>query len=399
MANFRFSPGAVVFGSILALLSGCNDDASPKVASDVPPGVIDLRVKLPVPEFGYQITSAGRIVKAGSEALICDVVRFEPQDGEKLFWMNKAESRTSDYSHHMNVHAGFFSVMDAFLSTGSGERYLGKPVGTYDCAELGDLMQEQNAFPVYPSQLTYQSVAFPPGIAIPGIAPLVMVMEHHYINTTDDDVFVNAVVNFHRMPEEDVEHILTGFAGVHDKIELPPNSGKIEAWTCAVERDINMVAISSHAHERSDCFTLNEYHAETSSIVADPFYANRDWHAPPIMKFEPGEWTLRAGDGIHWGCHYNNREDRLVTDGPGADDEMCIFVGVGYPNRMTVADIKAMITDPASVDTETLIGDAMVACTPVTAPSPYPHVGEILEKVDTCQTLDPSLITPVHKRE
>ncbi|RMF17174.1 MAG: hypothetical protein D6761_04795 [Candidatus Dadabacteria bacterium] len=367
-------PVAVVL-LVVCAGAGCRDDTARDPS--VPPGAEDLRVSLPKPEFGYQITSAPHVVPAGSETTVCDIVRFEPQGDEKLVWIGGFESRTSDWTHHMNVHVGVFSVLDAYFGTDVGARYLGHPLGQTDCAALGDIM-EQGAYPVYPSQITHQVARLPHGIAVPAVAPLTLIMEHHYINTGDKDVLVNAAVNFYRVPQTEVEHVLTGFYGIGDPIEIPGQSARIESWTCAVERDIEMVAISSHSHARGACFTMNKYDRATSEVSETPFFVNPDWDAPPILFYEPGDWTLRAGDGVHWACHYRNREDRTVTDGPSADDEMCIFVGVGYPSELTVGDIVELAEDPfnSRIPVEELIDRAIVGCEPVTASSPWPEAGQ-----------------------
>ena len=374
---------------VISTLNACTTESS--VPADVPEGSTDLRIALAPPGYGYQITSTPHVVKAGTESTRCDVVRIDPIGDEKLVWLDQFESITSKHTHHMNVHVGAYSVADAYIGKGAGAALLGVDEGSYDCDELGDIM-EQGSYPVYPSQNTHQTAVMPKGIAIPGIVPLLMIIEHHFINTGEEDVYINAAVNFHRVDESEVEHVLTGFYGIGKDIDLPGNSEKIEAWTCKLNREINMVAISSHAHERQKCFTMNQYEKETSTVSDEPFFVNPSWDQPPIIFYERDEWTLREGDGVHWACHYRNPEDRMVVGGPSATDEMCIFVGVGYPNNLSVQDIKNLAADPLSYDLDSLVDDALINCELIPVESPWPVTDQVLEEpIEQCGGFEPTL--------
>lgn len=372
---FRYAAlGALVLAVACSGGETAKDDAGPE----------DLRVELDPPAFGYQIHSQPHVVKAGEEYTSCDVVKIEPKDGEKLIWLNSFESRTSAYTHHMNVMGGYFSVVDAILGDGKGEAMLGKKAGQYDCKELGDLMESQGAQTLYPSQNTHQQGTFPKGVGIPAVVPLVLIMQHHYINTTERDVLVDAKVNLVRMEEKDVKYVATGFFG-GTGVELPPRSRKIVANTCKIGRDVNLFAISSHSHARGKCFTMNYYDGAAASIDPDPFFVNPDWETPPILFFEKkaaydhAPLPMKKGDGVHWACHYENPEDRTVRDGGSANDEMCIFVGIGYPSAISVQDIKDIVAHPSLDLVSRLAEEAIIPCDPVTdATSPWPHVNEAL---------------------
>jgi hypothetical protein len=308
-------------------------------------GPIDLTVSLEPPELGYQLASQPYIVAPHSEVYMCDVVRVDPQNGENLAWIGAIASRTSQSSHHMNVNMGIFS-MGELLDEGLSETLLGVELGQHDCNDLGDLMADQQLRTVYPSQRTEQEGVLPKGVALPLPVPLVLIMEQQYINTGDQPVLANAVLNLHRIDEDEVEHVVSGVWGRIDDIVLPPNSRKIEAHTCRLTRDFTMFAISSHSHERGACFTMNFF--LDGEIEEEPFFVNTDWESPPIFFMEQQERTnyqtmeFKKGDGIHWACHYVNSEDREVRTGPTADDEMCIFVAMGHPGDVTVEEVKEM---------------------------------------------------------
>ena len=358
------------FGAVLFLALACSPAENGIVEEE---GPLDLRVSLDPPEFGYQLATESYVVEPHSEVYKCSVVRIDPTDGENLAWIGALASRTSEASHHMNVNMGIFSMGDALLGEGQSANLLGAETGTHDCADLGDLMQTQQVQTVYPSQRTEQEGVLPEGVALPLPVPLVLIMEHHYINTRDEEVKVNAVLNLERTHEDEVEYVTTGVWGGIDDVELPPHSRKIETGTCRLTRDFTMFAISSHSHERGACFSMNFYsdHA-TPAVDPEPFFINDDWESPPILFMEQQSWThfeplqMREGDGIHWACHYVNPEDRTVTTGPTADDEMCIFVAMGYPGDVSVEEVKEMFaSDSLSLDDALRALTATVPCEPV----------------------------------
>ncbi len=366
---------------LAALLLSFTAACSPSPAPAVEDGPLDLTVSLPPPAEGYQLQTEVIEVPPMSEVYKCNVVRLEPKDGEKLVWIHDLESLSSLHSHHMNVNFGIFSVGDAFVAPGYAEKLLGVEAGAHDCDVLGDLMEEQQVQTLYPSQKTHQKGSMPDGVGFPLPLPLVLIMEHHYINTSTRAVKINAVLNLGTMAESQVQHVASAFAGGISDVTLPPKSRRIESRTCAVQRDINMFAISSHSHARGACFSMNFYDGASQSIAPEPFFVNKDWESPPILFFERQDWTggksypLHVGDGIHWACHYVNGEDREVRTGPTADDEMCIFVAMGYPAKLSVAEVRAIMENP-SLDSLSQLIDR-IPCETVDTASPWPEDDQV----------------------
>lgn len=364
------------FYALIAAATGCT--AEPQTDD----GPVDLRVRLAVPEGGYQVKSAPHTVAPGEESQKCDVVRIEPKNGERMVWLNGFESLASEHTHHMNVLIGQFSYGDFLFGEGKAEAMLGRKLGQYDCAELGDLMASQGAQTIYPSQRASQGATFPPGIGLPLPLPLVVIMDHHFINTTDTPVVVNAAFNLHQTDAGSIKHGVTLFWG-EKQVEVPPKSRKLVAHTCALPRDVNLMAVSSHTHAKAKCFTANLYDGAAKTIEPKPFFVNNDWESPPILFMDQAAWTgnkpvpMKAGDGFHFSCLYENHEDNVLKTGPKASDEMCIFVSLGYPATTPVEKVKEVFAHP-TLDALVKLQSAMnEQCVPVTdATSPWPHADE-----------------------
>ncbi len=376
-------PGAVLasFAIIVAAIVtiGCVAEETSQ------PDVVDLTVSLAPPEFGYQVTTTPSIVPAGTEVEICSVVRVEPHGNEKLIWLNEMESLISDHSHHMNVGLGQFSFYDAFLGEDAFESQLGIGLGNYDCKELDDLME--SALPVFPSQRTNQKITLPDRVGAPMLAPLVLVFSHHYINTTDDDLLINAALNIYTVDEDAIDDVAFLVFDSDSDLDIPGGSQKIEAQTCVMHRDLDIALVSTHTHEKTYCATLNDYYSDTTEISEEPFFVNKNWETPPILHFKRGDFPLPASDGIHYACHYSNDEERDITFGPSARDEMCVFAAVAYPAPLSKQAITDII-EQNDINGVLSMAETMIApCNeriPVASPWPMTEKAGTGSFADTC---------------
>ena len=59
-------------------------------------------------------------------------------------------------------------------------------------------------------------------------------------------------------------------------------------------------------------------------------YDQRQWAEPPLEIFDD-PILLHPGQWIDWSCEYENMEQRSVSQGSAATDEMCAFIGMYYP--------------------------------------------------------------------
>ena len=349
-------------------------------------GLLDLTVELLPPEFGYQIATEPVEVAGGTEALICSVVRVEPMGDELSVWVNRMESLSSDGSHHMNVLLGQFSFLDAFLGDGAFEEQLGVGLGTHDCDELTDIMS--TAFPIFPSQRSNQEITMPHGVGIPIVAPIVLVLQHHFVNTRPQPVLINAALNIERVDEAEVEEVaMLVFDDILD-LSVPPGGQQVVQRTCGFDRDVQLALVSTHTHERTDCATLNRYDGSTGEIETEPFFVNKSWEAPPILHFAENTFLLPEGDGIHWACHIaDSRGDGVVNDGTAAG-EMCVFAAVAYPAPLTKEEITTTLTSGNLIEVYGILDQVMSSCSSYPAVgSPWPMTDEasMAPPVDTCQ--------------
>ena len=68
-----------------------------------------------------------------------------------------------------------------------------------------DLME--SAYALFPSQRQNQKITLPDGVAAPLTAPLLLIFSHHFINTTDSPISIEAVLNIETIASEEVTDV------------------------------------------------------------------------------------------------------------------------------------------------------------------------------------------------
>lgn len=354
----------------LLTLLACGSEAEP-----TDDGVDDLTVSLDAPTAGYQVVTDSFEVPPYEEVEVCTVIRAEPDDDEILSWFNRVETKSSEGSHHMNVMVSSLSFLDAFAGEGASAAALGMQEGQYPCAELQYM---ESMFPVFPSQRTHQEITLPEGVAAPLFVPALLVFSHHYVNPTDRTLRVNAAVNFHTIPGEEIEEVASLVFDDIGTLEIPPASQLTASRTCVMERDVEVALVSTHTHQWGDCATLNHFDGE--AVDPAPFFVNQLWESPPILHFYPGEYSLSAGEGVHYACHYRNVSDQTLLNDGTAEGEMCVFAGVIYPATMSVADVEEIVSSGDIAGLTSLMSEAIGPCdTHIEASSPWSSEDAALE--------------------
>lgn len=359
------------------LVAGCGSE-TPQDSDDA-----DLTISMDPPAQGYQLVTEPYEVPAFTEVDICSVVHLQPKGDEQLVWVDHMESLTSSGTHHMNVVLGQFSFLDGFLGEGAAADALGTSASQLPCSELSSM---ELGFPVFPSQRENQEITFPEGVAVPMTAPLTLVFSHHYVNTRDTPVIINAALNLSTVPAEEVEEVGSLIFSDIGDLEVAPQTRRTEARTCVVERDVEVVLVSTHSHEWATCATMNHYDGASGAVEAESFYVNKQWDQPPILHFEPETFSLSAGDGIHWACHYeNDTEGALVNDGTAAG-EMCVLAAVTWPAPLSVAKIEQVVAEGDLAVMVSLLGDFFGPCDSVRddVPGPWPTGDAALDGEAAC---------------
>ncbi len=261
--------------------------------------VIDERVAIPADEPGVlSFAGAEFLVEPGEDKVMCMSVDY---DGEDIAY-HDARSLQGRGGHHV-------------VLLGAREP---QPAGTVeDCSNSADMAK-------YEVLMIPQ--ALPPGYGtrLPGGRN--MVIQSHYINTTDRPILVRDFVQFDTMPMEDVETwaapILLGTLD----LAVPPHQTAETSFDCVLEQDLELLLLTGHMHEWGTRFQVD---VGPSTDELELLYLVDPWRAefrdvPPVTLYLQDPKPLAKGTILRTSCAWaSDQAETLVFPG-----EMCITVGI-----------------------------------------------------------------------
>ncbi len=284
----------VVWGAAMAALgSACGAGEAPA------PEVRDVRVAIPEPDARYfDIVTPEVMIRAGGDQAFCLYLdySFDVDEGARnLVTLQGAGG------HHIVV-----------LTSAKP-----KPNGTLE--ECTDNASMKDIRPlVIPSEL-------PEGHAVFMGKSGQLVLQFHYVNTTDKQLLVRDVARLEMVRAEDVSTWVGSFATTDALFDVHPGETEHVAFDCSSQEDVDLLLVGGHLHEYGTRFELmvgpDTDHLESIYLV-DPWYADfRD--APPVTLLRDNPLHLAKGTIVRTICDWNNPDDVDLQ----FPDEMCAAFG------------------------------------------------------------------------
>lgn len=184
-----------------------------------------------------------------------------------------------------------------------------------------------------------QAAELPEGMAVRVNARTQLVVQQHYVNTSDRDMLVHDVADIHFLEEAQVETLAGFFANTDISFALPPAQETTVSIHCTAPWDMNVLRISPHMHEHGARF---QAHLERGNPGGDPIGepvepetlvdvphwqpAMRDI-APAVSWGRDDALVLHAGDAFVTDCTFAND----TPDEIGFPKEMCAISGYFFP--------------------------------------------------------------------
>lgn len=165
---------------------------------------------------------------------------------------------------------------------------------------------------------------FPEGIAIPMPADAVYELNSHFVNTSGENTLIGEVyVNLHSMPADSVKVAAKPIFVSNFGISVPPGRTETTARNWTLERDVNVIMLSSHMHRHGRRFDI--------FLGDERIYRSEEWDEPVTLVFNPA-LEVKAGERVRFECtHENDDKDFTIRFGFTAEnDEMCIMLGYYY---------------------------------------------------------------------
>jgi hypothetical protein len=284
-------------------LAGCGASTTTD-ASDIDPDFLP-----PDAGTGTQLSMIESIVP-GSESLRCQYFVLQA----KAFDVVRFDHKFSIGAHHVAVYPTDLTAADV-----KNDR------SPFDCGSRGALHQQGV---IYASSTATGNLPYPRGIGMPFAASTVVMLESHYLNTSDQpiDIAVRLNLTFSERPVA----IQAGALFFYNwAILVPPAPAVASAkMSCVIPADIDLAFATSHMHRRGQAFTSNLRHGGTLTPLHNSAHAD----VPTPNVFAP--LAVHAGDAIEFSCDYKNDRSEPTIEGASADaNEMCIFGGGYWPKQ------------------------------------------------------------------
>ena len=290
------------------VLSGCS---SSSVAGGAPPGVTDGGSS----GFHHDIVVSMELtVKPGEELHQCQLVVLP----------NDADVNVVRISHEYTAGSHHFLVFETDLDTIPADLE-----GQHDCVGGDEPIMQHTTGVLYAAQSPSGDAPFPQGVGFSLKAHQVLMLQTHYLNPSNHDLDARVSAGFDTAPAETTP-IQAGFLIFYDPfIYLPAQSPAASGMRCTATSDINILAASTHYHQRGTGMQVWLDPPSPSTPTTAPFFETHDWeHATNFL----GPFAVAAGSVFRFQCDYFNTDAVEVFQGPNAaTSEMCVFAGLYYP--------------------------------------------------------------------
>jgi hypothetical protein len=274
--------------ALVAALAGCSAGSSTSTSDD---GDDPRALRLEFDSF---------VAPSGKEGLKCQ--SFANPSGEPIdvvLWTAELDQT----GHHML----------AFLVDG------GEDTPLHDCAGVDNASSL-----VFQSQTSgISTLEYPAGTAVRIGAEQTLQVQIHWLNTSSDPVEVHNALELQLAAPGTVGRELGELHFDNFDIHVPIGEEMTTTQSCTIDRDIDLVWMTSHMHGRGIGFEAR--------VGDDLVYQTEHWDDPPT-----GVWSplvhVNAGDEISFSCSYRNNTDHELEFGPSLEhDEMCVLVGAYLP--------------------------------------------------------------------
>ena len=219
-------------------------------------------------------------------------------------------------SHHFNMY--YTDPTDAAIA--------GKPFDTLtDC---------DNGYKFYLAGSQWQDIqqTIPTGLAIEVPAGSVIVLESHYVNSTDATQTGHVDVELDAGDPAQVVNKVGLYFNVMEKIRVEIGQSVRLYARCPVDNGVHVVLMTSHMHWHGSKFEINEIDDTGASTSR---YASTDFSHPTVEELWDQPVTISgSGHQLEWACSYANTTSAVVLGGPSAEtDEMCIMAAYYWPKQ------------------------------------------------------------------
>jgi hypothetical protein len=202
-------------------------------------------------------------------------------------------------------------------------------LGVWDCDDGAWQTHDRGSY--YEAQEPQARRDLPVGVAHKFLPGEVVILQAHYVNTTDADLDAHVQLTLHTIDPARVVHEAGSIIFSDLNIMILPHSRARVSMTCTLPQDMYPVLLWSHMHKRGVNFVAESDDPDAASVLG-PLYAESNWSEPVPREFPDPAVVLSKGSHITFTCDYENDSDRMLKFGNSAEtNEMCILHGMYWP--------------------------------------------------------------------
>lgn len=249
---------------------------------------------------------------------------FTTYDGDDVGVVDGVFRQHPDYGHHVIVMRT--KALEADYPDGS----------VFDCTEAGSLpMTDMEPF-VLPSNIVgggTNRLELPDGMANKLKADTRLLVQSHHINFTGEPILVNDRIDLTLAPVEDIDTWAAPLVHTNTDIAVKPGEDSM-SLECTFEEDLTFLYLLGHMHEWGASFALDHHRLDGTT---ERIYEIGTWDVlfrdlAPVTYFEPGEFSVKAGESFTTHCDWFNDTDEVL----GFPAEMCVSTGIVYPQTVPI---------------------------------------------------------------
>ena len=320
----------IAFALLATSLSACApaDAVDPR---DLP--IADREIP-PAPTEGFQIVTPVVEIPAGEERFYCYYGTYR---GPDVGVYRMVVHSDPDFSHHSLLKAPL-PVEDADRADGDlvdcssvEEQFPPRPTLLESVSLFDEVDDEDEDEALIDDWMEGEEwVNLTPDLAFRFDSGQRWLADIHFVNTSDELVRSRAVFDLHTEPQEAVENFVNTFNHDAGGFELPVGEVSTRTFACTWDHDVTILSIGGHMHSWGDRYRVDL--AGPQGMIEENVYVVDQWtpdmrFVPVLDQYQPGEWTVHAGESFITSCTWNNTAGRPLS----FPDEMCTTFGVAYP--------------------------------------------------------------------
>jgi hypothetical protein len=181
-----------------------------------------------------------------------------------------------------------------------------------------------------------QNIVIPEGIAFRISPKANLMIQTHWINTTDKPADGATVFNVAARDPDPTRQAAQLFTVLTTSFELAPRSTTKASTDCTIQEDLSLFNFGGHEHEWGTHVHVDRIRNGVSEVLYDQPWLPEYQSNPPLKLFEVrAPLSFKKGDVLHVDCEWKNTEDHAIV----FPREMCVAFGFHFP---ATADIQCV---------------------------------------------------------